>query len=131
MISKASTAHEEILSQAVPFYSKIISFKAVKIAVAPVVAAAAVPVEGHPHILGAASAGYGNHGTPSAESAVGIVEFCGLHSVLSVDAVFGAFVEIVSANEVKLAALADEYSARFGCSLGTASDVSEALEGIV
>ena len=61
-------------SQAVPFYSEIVTLKAIEIAVAPVVITAVVAVEGKVKITGAGAEGEGDNSAPAAESAVIVVK---------------------------------------------------------
>ena len=88
MISKASTAHEEILlTGGAVFHSKIITFNAIEVAAAPVVVASLMSVKGQPVIACACALLDGNDRSPAAETAVGEVELRLGHAIRVINAV--------------------------------------------
>ena len=103
------------------------SFEAVKVSVAPIVVASSVSVKGQPEIACATSHFYGYKSSPTAKSAVIIVELRVCHSVLVIYSVIGSLVKIVSAEEKELASDFDERTARL-CAFKSLADTMVVTE---
>ena len=107
-VKKKQEKARPILERAFNISIRLFGFKAIKISVAPVIAAAAVAVKGQPEISRSRSELDRDQRTPSTETAVGIVEIRRAHTVLAVNAIVGGCVKIVSAKEILLAVYFNE-----------------------
>ena len=109
----------------------VVCLKAVEIAVAPIVVAAVMAVKGQPEVALSGAHRDGDHASPATEAAVGIAEFCQLHSLLVVNTVLRTFIKIVSAHEVELTVNQQEGSAGFRRAINALPDIMEISEGVI